>query len=159
MPFVCQVLDPQTRLATSPTMRFAMWVGRVVIFVGLNVWIVSAYCRAMVGKLEPLEFRPEEFVIRPLMVFTAVVSVLLYPLLLHQRTRLNRGLLLYLGFVLISALYGLHLWNQFPDGSAWAVPLAVVGGHLYGAPVFLMVLLANLLLGRMLFPMPNDEVK
>ena len=136
-----------------------MAIVRGLIFGVINVWIVGGYCRAMVGKLEPLEFRPEESVIRPLMVLTAVVSVLIYPLLLQQRTRLNRALLLYLGFVLISALYGVHLWHQFPDGSAWSVLLAVIGGHLYGAPVFLMVLLANLLLGRLLFPEPKDQAE
>ena len=133
----------------------AMWVLRALLFVGLNVSIVGGYCYAMTGRLEPLKHHPVRFVILPLMVITAVVSALLYSWLRRQPSRLTRGLMMYLGFVLISALYGVHLWIRFPDGSPWSVLVAVVGGHLYGGPVFLAVLVTNLLLDRLLFPQEN----
>jgi len=125
---------------------------RGAIFVAINVSIVGGYCYAMAGKLEPLKFHPLEFVILPLMAITAVVSAVLFPVLGRQRERWLRALVLYFGFVLISALYGVYLWILFPDGSPLGVLLAVVGGHLYGWPVFLMVLAGQLLFDRLLFP-------
>lgn len=120
-------------------------------FAGLSVFIVRAYCYAMVGKLDPLMHHPEEFVIRPLTVITAVVSLLLYPLLVGQRSRWTRGLMLYLGFVLISAIYGVYLWYEFPDGSPFSVLVAVIGGHIYGWPPFIMLFLVLQALDRWLF--------
>jgi len=99
-----------------------------------------------------------------LMVITAVIAVFLYPILWRQSLRLDqdvrlfvRALTLYLGFVLIAAIYGVYLWILFPDGSIFSVLLAVVGGHLYGWPVFLAVLVTQLVFGRLLFPVPISE--
>lgn len=130
---------------------------RGVIFVGLNVLVVGAYCYAMIGRIEPLKHEPVRFVIVPLMVITAVVSWKIFAFLRRQQNRWIRILMLYLGFNVISAIYGAYLWLIFPDGGPWAVPLALVGGHLYGWPVFLMVLVAQLAFGRLLFP--DQETK
>ena len=100
-----------------------MRVFRGLIFVGLNTALFGAYCYAMVGRLEPLKFHPEKFVILPL----------------------------YLGFLFVAALYGILLWIQFPDGGPWSVPLALIGAHLYGWPVFVAVLFCHYLFGRWLF--------
>lgn len=148
-----------------PPVRATMWGIRGLLFVTLNVFLVGFYCFAMSGKLEPLKFHPTRFVTLPLMVITAVIAVFLYPLLWRQSLRLDqdvrlfvRALTLYLGFVLIAAIYGVYLWILFPDGSIFSVLLAVVGGHLYGWPVFLAVLVTQLLFGRLLFPVPISEL-
>ena len=120
-------------------------------FIGLNVSLVGGYCFAMVGKLEPLKFHPEKFVILPLMVITAVVAAFLYPVLRRHPSRSIQALLLYPGFLLIAALYGILLWVQFPDGSPWSIFLALIGAHLYGWPVFVAVLVCHYLFGRWLF--------
>ena len=121
-----------------------------LIFVGLNVSLVGTYCYAMVGRLEPLKFHPERFVILPLMVITAVVAAFLYPLLRCLPSRPIQALSLYMGFHVIAVLYGFLLWIQFPDGSPWSVLLALIGAHLYGWPVFLAVLFCHYLFGRWL---------
>jgi len=121
-----------------------------LIFAGLNAALVGAYCYAMVGKLEPLKFHPERFVILPLMVITAVVAAGLYPLLRRLASRSIQALSLYVGFLVIAVLYGILLWIQFPDGSPWSVLLALIGAHLYGWPVFLAVLFCHYLFGRWL---------
>lgn len=128
-----------------------MSIYRGLAFVGLNVSLVGIYCWAQIGRLEPLKHEPERLVILPLLVITAVVSLFLYPLLLRLRPRLFRALTLYCGFVLISMLYGVHLWITFPDAGPWSLVLAVIGGHLYGWPPFLALLLVNLALGPWLF--------
>lgn len=145
-------MTPYSRPTPELTRSLAWWIVRGVVFVGINVSVVGLYCQAMVGKLEPLKHHPEEFVIRPLMAITALVSLFLYPLLLRRRSRWIRGLVLYVGFVLISALYGGYLWFRFPDGPPWAVLLGVIGGHLYGFPPFLVIFLAHLALDRWLYP-------
>ena len=129
-----------------------MWIVRALIFAGVNITVVGLYCQAMAGKVEPLKHHPEEFVMRPLMVITAVVSLFVYPLVRREESRVTRILLVYLGLVLVSVIYGVYLWYLFPDGNPFTVLVAVVGGHLYGWPVFLAVLLAQWLLGRLLFP-------
>ena len=134
-----------------------MRIVKGTVFVLLNVSVVGLYCLAMSGRLEPLKFEPLKFVTVPLMLLTAVVAVGLYPLLCRLRSRLFRSQLLYCGFVVISALYGVHLWIRFPDGSPWSVLVAVVGGHLYGWPPFLAVLLIQLSVGRWLFPAPDSR--
>ena len=149
------VLDPHSRPTPALTVSLAMWIIRVLIFAGVNVSVVGLYCWAMAGNLEPLKHHPEEFVTRPLMVITAVVSLFLYPLLRREESRVIRILLVYLGLVLVSVIYGVYLWYLFPDGNPFAVLVAVVGGHLYGWPVFLAVLLAQWLLGRLLQPLPS----
>ena len=65
--------------------------------------------------------------------------------------------MLYCGFVLISAIYGIYLWVLFPDGSIFSILVAIIGGHLYGWPVFLAVLLMQLLLDRLLYPAETRE--
>jgi len=129
-----------------------MWIVRALAFAGVNVSVVGLYCWAMAGKVEPLKHHPEQFVMRPLMVITAVVSLFVYPLVRREGSRVIRIVLLYSGFVLISALYGVYLWYLFPDDSPFSVLVALIGGHLYGWPVFLAVLLAHWLLGSLLFP-------
>lgn len=146
------VLDPHSRPTPAPTVSLAMWIIRVLIFAGVNVSVVGLYCWAMAGKLEPLMHHPEEFVMRPLMVITAVVSLFVYPLVRREGSRVIRIVVLYSGFVLISALYGVYLWYLFPDSSPFSVLVALIGGHIYGLPVFMAVLLAHWLLGRLLFP-------
>lgn len=128
-----------------------MRILRRLVFAGLNVFVVGAYCYAMVGRLEPLEHHPTRFVIVPLMVITAVVCLFLFPWMCRQQSRLGQALLLYLGFALTAAIYGVLLWIQFPDGSVFSVPLALIGAHLYGFPAFLVALVCNLLLARWLF--------
>lgn len=128
-----------------------MRVLRWFVFVFLNVAIVGGYCFAMVGRLEPLKHEPEKFVILPLMVITAAVAACLYPLLLRQPSRVSQALSLYLGFLVVAVLYGIYLQVLFPDAPPWAVFLTLVGAHLYGWPVFLLVLVCQLLLGRWLF--------
>ena len=123
-----------------------------LIFVGLNVSLVGLYCLALSGKVEPLKFHPTRFVTLPLMVGTAAVSILLYPLMRRLSLRLAQALTLYFGFALIAVLYGIYLWILFPDGSPWTVLVALIGAHLYGLPLFLAVLVTNLLAGRLLFP-------
>lgn len=123
-----------------------------LVFVGLNVSLVGIYCGAMDGKLEPLKFHPTKFVTPPLIVITTVIAFLLYPLLARLGSRLPRAVMLYCGFVLISAIYGIYLWILFPDGSIFSILVAIIGGHLYGWPVFLAVLLMQLLLDRLLYP-------
>lgn len=132
---------------------------RGLAFVFLQVLVVGSYCQIMAGRLEPLKHQPDTFVGRPLMVLTAVVSAMLYPLLARRRSSLRRTALLYLGFVLIACLYGIFLGSQFPEVSLWgAIPLALVGAHLYGWPVFLLVLAIQALLGRWFFPSaPNGK--
>jgi hypothetical protein len=125
---------------------------RGLIFAGVNVSVVGIYCWAMAGKVEPLKHNPEEFVMRPLMVITAVVSWFAYPLVRQQESRVVRIVLVYVGLVLVSAIYGTYLWYLFPDGSPFSVLVASIGGHLYGWPVFLAILLVHWLLGRLLFP-------
>lgn len=138
--------------------RSRVSLARALVFVGLNGFIVWAYCNAMAGRLEPLKHHPEEFVTRPLMVITIVVSLALFPLLSGQRSRLIRGVLLYFGFVLISAIYGIYLGSRFPDATPLgAVLLTLVGGHLYGWPPFLAILLAQMALDRWLFPSRAEE--
>ena len=133
-------------------MNSRWWIFKGLVFVGLNVSIVGGYCYAMVGRLEPLKHEPERFVILPLMVITALVSLFLFPLLSRQRTRLHRGVMFYLGFVFIAAIYGVCLGFLFPDGSPWAVLLGVIAGHLYGWPPFLAIILVLFALDRWLFP-------
>ena len=128
-----------------------MWIARGLAFVGINVAAVGLYCHAMVGKLEPLKHEPEKFVIQPLMLITAMASVSLYPLVRRESSRVVQAVLLYFGFVLISAVYGVYLWSTFPDGSPWAILVAMIGGHVYGWPPFLAVFTTHLLLGRWLF--------
>lgn len=132
---------------------------RSLIFIVLNVFLVGAYGYAMAGRVEPLKFRPEQNVIWPLMVITAVVSPLVYPLLRRHRSLVARALFMYFAFVLISAVYGIYLWILFPDGSPFAVLVAVIGGHLYGFPLFLAVVLTHLALGRLLFPKPHPSAE
>jgi len=128
-----------------------MRISRRLVFVGVNVSVVGFYCYAMAGKLEPLKFHPVKFVILPLTVITALVSLFLFPLLGRQRTRLHRGVMLYLGFVSIAAIYGVYLGFLFPEGPR-AVLLGVIGGHLYGWPPFLAIILVLFALDRWLFP-------
>jgi hypothetical protein len=130
---------------------------RGLVFAGVNVSVVGLYCWAMAGKVEPLKFHSEEFVMRPLMVITAFVSLFVYPLVRREESRVIRILLVYVGLVLVSVIYGINLWYLFPDGSPFTVLVAVVGGHLYGWPVFLAVLPAHWLLGRLLFPRPGGD--
>lgn len=129
-----------------------MGIVRGLVFAGVNVSVVGLYCWAMAGKVEPLKHHPEQFVMRPLMVITAVVSLFVYPLVRREGSQVIRIVLLYSGFVLISALYGVYLWYLFPDGSPFSVLVALIGGHVYGWPVFLAVLLVHWLLGRLLCP-------
>jgi len=136
-----------TRMGTR-----CQWIARGLIFVALNVFLVGFYCFALAGKVEPLKHEPTRYVMLPLMVITSVVSVFLYPRLLRQISRLTRALTLYFGFVFISGLYGVYVWVLFPDGSPWTVLVALIGGHLYGLPLFLAVLVTQLLTGRLLFP-------
>lgn len=129
-----------------------MGIVRGLVFAGVNVSVVGLYCWAMAGKVEPLKHHPEESVMQPLIVITAVVSLFVYPLVRREESRVIQILLVYLGLVLVSAIYGIYLWYLFPDGNPFAILVAVLGGHLYGWPVFLAVLLAHGLLGRILFP-------
>ena len=140
-------------------MSTAAKITRGLVFVALNVSIVGLYCFAMSGKVEPLKHEPTRFVTVPLMVVTAVVAVLLFPLLSRLGQRLPRAVMLYCGFVLISALYGIYLWTLFADGSPWTVLMTIIGGHLYGWPVFLLVIAAHLLTDRLLFPGVNHDAR
>ena len=131
-----------------------MGIVRGLIFAGVNVSVVGLDRWAMAGKVEPLKHHPEQFVMRPLMVITAVVSLFfVYPLVRREGSQVIRIVLLYSGFVLISALTRARdPWYLFPDGSPFSVLVALIGGHVYGWPVFLAVLLAHWLLGRLLCP-------
>jgi hypothetical protein len=96
----------------------------------------------MSGRLEPLKHEPWTFVTGPLMVLTAVVSVLVFPLLVRQRGGAQRIAALYAAFLIIAILYGTYLGTIFPDATLLqAIPLALVGAHLYGWPVVLVLLL------------------
>ena len=133
-----------------------MGVFKGLIFVGLNTALVGAYCYAMVGRVEPLKFHPVKFVILPLMVITAMVAAFLYPWLRRQASRSIQAVSIYGGFLVVAALYGILLWIQFPDGGPRSVPLALIGAHLHGWPVFLAVLFCHYLCGRWLFGPSTD---
>ena len=136
--------------STAPDRRLVKGL-QALVFAGLNTALVVVYGYAMEGKLEPLKHEPERWVIQPLALLTAVVSLGLYPVLRRVDSRVIRALTLYAGFMLVASLYGAFLWSAFPDGGLLAIPLAWLGAHLYGWPVFLAVLLVDLLLGRWLF--------
>lgn len=125
---------------------------RCLAFIGLNTLGVWVYGLVMSGRVEPLKFEPMTHVIYPLMAITVVVSVPVFGLLRRQRSRLEQALALYLGFVVIALVYGVVLWVRYPDGSLFALPLAVIGAHLYGWPLFLVLAPSQLLLGSLLFP-------
>jgi hypothetical protein len=134
-------------------------IARRLIFVAVNVSLVGIYCFAMYGRLEPLKHHPTKFVTLPLMAITAVIAFFLYPLLVHLRLRLPRALMLYCGFVLICAIYGIYLWILFPDGSVFTPLVTMIGGQLYGWPVFLAVLVAQLVGARLFFPVVRRDTQ
>jgi hypothetical protein len=122
-----------------------------VLFVALTTSVVSVYCFVLGRALPPLRNEPASFLLLPVSAMSGIVAAVLYPVLLQQRSRAGRLLWMYLGFLILLVVYGLYLWRFIPDGTAGLIVLALVGGHLYGLPAFLTVLLATAVLDRILF--------
>ena len=124
---------------------------RWAAFVALTVIMVGAYCYVSGRALPPLRNEPASFLLLPMTVISGVVSLLLYPVLRRQRRRSSRALALYVGFLVVTMIYGGYLWVVIPDGSIGLVALAMIAGHLYGLPLLLAVMAASLLMNRVLF--------
>jgi apolipoprotein N-acyltransferase len=108
--------------------------------------------------LPPLRNEPTSFLLLPMPAISGVVAALLYPVLLHQRSRASRVLWLYVGFLVVLVLYGLYLWWMIPDGTVGLIVPALLAGHLYGLPALLTFLLASSVMDRILFPSPTSRV-
>ena len=122
-----------------------------VLFVALTTSVVSVYCFVLGRALPPLRNEPASFLLLPVSAMSGIVAAVLYPVLLQQRSRAGCLLWMYLGFLILLVAYGLYLWRFIPDGTAGLIVLALVGGHLYGLPALLTVLLATAVLDRILF--------
>jgi hypothetical protein len=129
-----------------------------VLFVALTTSVVSVYGFVIGRALPPLRNEPASFLLLPVSAICGIAASVLYPVLLHQRSRVRRVLWMYVGFLLVLVVYGLYLWRVIPDGTAGLIVLALVAGHLYGLPALLTVFLATTILDRTLFRGPLSRV-
>jgi hypothetical protein len=81
---------------------------RPVIFVGLIVSLVGAYCCAMGRALPRSQNEPGTLLLLPWMVICDW-SLLLSPALCRQRQRSGQAVALYIGFVPSTVVYGGYL--------------------------------------------------
>ena len=118
---------------------------------------MGGYCLLLWRTLPPLRGEPASLLVLPITAIAGVVAFLLYPVLSHRPSRSSPLLALYGGFLIAMLVYGLYLWWVIPDGTAGMMVLALVAGHLYGAPVFGAVVLASSMLNRVLFQPTGDS--
>ena len=134
------------------------WPVGWISFVVLTTSIVTIYCFLMGRVLPPLRNEPASFLLLPMPTISGVVASLLYPVLLHQRSRASRVLWLYVGFLAVLVLYGLYLWWMIPNGTVGLIVPALLAGHLYGLPALLTFLLASSVMDRILFPSATNRM-
>ena len=123
------------------------WLG----FVVLTTSIVTAYCTLAGCALPPLRNESASLLVLPMAVISGAVASAFYPALAHRETRSSRVIVMYGAFVLALVVYGVYLWMVIPGGTITLIVTALVLGHLYGVPAFLLVVLASSIMGRVLF--------
>jgi hypothetical protein len=126
---------------------------RAVTFVGTTACLVALYCFAAGRVLPPLRNEPATLLLVPMTVIAGVVASFVYPWVRRQPQRSRRAAALYVGFALSTAIYGGYLWAMVPDGTAWLILVAVLAGHMYGLPLFLVLVATHLAMDRWLFPL------
>jgi len=120
-------------------------------FVALTVSIVATYCVLASRALPPLRNEPASLLVLPMAVISGAVASAFYPALARRETRSSRVVVMYGAFALALVVYGVYLWMVIPGGTITLIVTALVFGHLYGVPAFLLVVLASSMMGRVVF--------
>ena len=138
-------------------------------FVLVNTAIVGAASWALCRCLPPLRDEPPSLVLLPMIGITLVGSAALHAVVRRLRGSLARAAALYVAFFGALVVFGVHLSLYDGSGSPeqWArlhqsgwdyvrlIPASLIFGHVFGAPVLLVVGLADKLLSPVLTPRPG----
>jgi hypothetical protein len=119
---------------------------RGALFVAVTVALVGLYGYALARALPPLRTEPPALLLHPTMAIAGAVSLPLYRFVRHGSRLSTHALALYLAFAVAAVLYGGYLWAVIPHATIGMIPLTLVAVHLYGAPLFVGVLVAQRLL-------------
>ena len=102
--------------------------------------LVGGYCWLVVREIPFFRTEPPSLVLLPMPVITGVVALLIYPSLQPERSFFRRAIRLYLGFFITLVLYGCYLWRVIPHAEYHVIFLALLTGHWFGLPPFLLIL-------------------
>ena len=144
-------------LQSNAVVPWARFVG----FVGLNVGLVAGFALLLWHGLPPLANEGPDLLFYPLTILAVPASALLHRVVSRCESSVRRAIWLYVTFVGVMIGYGLLFGvreihrGETAFASLRFVPLALLMGHWFGAPAYVVIGLLNKLASPALCPRPS----